>query len=188
MKAGKLTLVVDDEGDVLYIEAKGGTKSHMFHRREYSDPTSMSKAVADWFTRKGVAKVISKERAMTGQEALKEQITTQMIFAEIILALAAAAKGLEKWCDFDSDSLADIATDVPIHVRYVEDIFEKIKTTFTPPVFCELAAEEDRPETFVSEKTFLTSVNDGLNRIKDAIYGNTRADRMTSIDLRQSHQ
>src|SRR5438552_2304919 len=49
--------------------------------------------------------------------------------------------------------------------------------------FCELANAEDRPEAFTSDPTGLTPVNDGLNRIKDAIYGNTRADRMTTTRL-----
>ncbi len=112
-------------------------------------------------------------------------VEKHFILMDVIQMLAAEVEGLERWQDFEKFLVADIAEIVGIHHSYVEGIFKKISRSFTPMVFCELARAEDRPVAFASDPTCLTPMNDGINRIKDAIYGNTRADRMVCIDLRR---
>jgi hypothetical protein len=175
-KKAKATVLVNAEGDAVCVRLKCGKRSATFHQREYQDQHDLATAVAQWLHQHRANGLVPKQRRMTGEELLAESLENGFILTEIIMALAAEAEGLEKWDGFPTECLADIAEIVPVHVSYVEGIFHKISRAFTPMVFCELAAAEDRPEDFASDPTFLTPMND---------YGNTRADRMVSIDLRK---
>jgi len=176
VKEGKVILRVDDRGVVAFIDATAGKRTKRFYRREYRDGKTMAKSLSAWMKEQGVTLVTSQARLLTGEELLAEMIGQQIAFACMIASIADEAQGLETWDDFGADVLPELARTEDIDLGYVELLFSKIKQTFTPAKFCELAETEDDPQCS-------SPMNDGLEKIKDAVFGNTRADRMRSISF-----
>ena len=182
VKKGKSILHVDERGEVAFIDAKVGKRTKRFHRREYPDGQTMAKSLSAWMKGQGVTSVASQTRVLTGEELMAELIDQQMSFAYLIETIADEAQGLETWDDFDTDVLTDLTLTEAIHLGYVALVFSKIKQEFTPAKFCELAETEDDPQ-YVSFDPNNSPMNYGFDRIKDAVFDNTRADRMRSISF-----
>lgn len=124
---------------------------------------------------------------MRRRKRLEEKLANQLAimlarniaFTEVIKELAELAELCDEWKDFPVERLDEDG------IQWIEDgvdrvpyMLERISSAFTPAVFCELANDADR-----EVEDFLLPTNDGLTRIKDAIFGNAREDRMVSLSL-----
>lgn len=154
-RIARLTMVVDDNFEVVRVIIKAGKKRAEFLRREYDTPKDMVTSITKWVSQHNVGSIAQDQRTWTAREKLEELLMAQYEFLDLIESVADELRDIMDWNEIDLQS------------RHAECVIDKLKNCFTPEDFLELVESGE------------------LEPIKYAVFGNTNEDRTVMIPLEQ---